>query len=82
MSVESRAFGTGTGGVKVVQSDARDVDRRRRKQVRVRQGALLGKRGLNALLEGAAVCDAAEDSGNILRVVDVAEAEEHLIWRR
>ena len=41
--------------------------------------ALLSDRRLIALLEGAAVCHPAEDTGNELRVVHIAESEEDLI---
>ncbi len=44
-----------------------------------RQGALLCKGGLVALLEPAAVRDSSENSRNELRIVDIAEAEEYLI---
>ena len=44
------------------------------------QCALLRQGGLVALLETATVCDATEDAGNKLRIVDVAESVEHLIF--
>ena len=40
---------------------------------------LVGLRGLDALLEGAAVGDAAKGARNELRIVGIAEAEEDLV---
>ena len=66
-------------GVEVVQAGAHDVDQGRREGVGIAQRALLSVGGLIALLETAAVGHAAEDTGNELRIVDQAEAEEQLV---
>ena len=67
-------------GVKMIEATAGHVDRAWRKHVGVSSGCLVGLRGLNALLEAAAVRDAAEGTRNVLRVVYIAEAEEDLIF--
>ena len=42
--------------------------------------SLEGFRCLDTLLEAAAVRYAAEEAGNILRVIHIAEAEEYLVF--
>src|SRR5271166_3116750 len=68
-----------TRGVKVIEPGMHLVDQRGRKCVGVDQCALLGKRGLIALLEGAAVRQATEDTRNELRIVLQAEPVENRI---
>ena len=57
------------GGVQVSKSGAHLVDRVGVEHVGIGRDHLCGFRGLNALLEGAAVGDASERTGNILRVI-------------
>ena len=71
--------GRNARGVKIIQARADHVNQSRRKRVRVAERALLRVRGLIALLEAAAVGDAAENAGNELRVVHQAEPEEQLV---
>ena len=42
--------------------------------------SLIGLRGLDAFLEAAAVRQSAERSGDVLRVVGIAEAEKDLLF--
>ncbi len=63
----------------MVESDAQHVDRRRRKDVRISEGRLTGFRSLETLLESATIRDAAEDAGDKLGIVYIAEAEEDLV---
>ena len=53
-----------------------------REDVGISQDRLVGFIRLDALLEAAAVGYAAEDAGNKLRVIRVAEADEDLIFLR
>ena len=46
----------------------------------IRQCTLLSERRLNALLEGTSVGDSAKDARNVLGIIDIAEAEERLVF--
>ncbi len=75
------AFRSGPGGMQVVESDARHIDRGRRKDVGISDDRLVGFIGLIALLEAAAVRYTAKDAGDELGIIRVAEAAEYLIFR-
>jgi hypothetical protein len=73
------AFGTVARGVEVRESRAHLVDGVGIKHVGPSRHRLIGFRGLEALIEGAAIGDAAEDARNELRVVGIAEANKDLV---
>ena len=66
------AFRTVAGGVQVIEAYARDINGVGREHVRPGAGRLIGMRGLETLLERAAVSDAAEDAWDVLRIVIVS----------
>src|SRR5262245_36418687 len=65
--------------MQIVQTSASYVDQSRTESVGKAGSALLRVSGLVSLSEAATVSDAAEDSGNELRIVGQAEAEEELV---
>src|ERR1700757_5403014 len=65
--------------MEVVEPNASHVHHGGREDMGVSQCTLLRQRCLNTLLEGATIRDTTEDAGDELRVIHVAEAEEHLI---
>ena len=68
-------------GMEVIESDARHIDSGRREDVGICEDGLVGFVGLGALLEAAAVCDAAEDARDELGIIRVTEAAEDLVLR-
>ena len=67
-------------GVKMVVPSPRHIDQVGGKHMGIRQGGLVGLRGLVALLEAATVRYASKRTWYQLRVVHIAEAEEYLIF--
>ena len=61
------------------EASAHLVDGLRGKDVGISSNRLIGLGGLNALLKGAPVRDAAEDARNVDGIVGVAESYKHLV---
>src|ERR1700676_904724 len=65
--------------MQIIQAGTEFINQVRGKCVRVTESALLGYRGLSALLEATAVRYATENARNELRIVDETESEEQLV---
>ena len=63
----------------MIEADTAYVDRAWRKHMRPCGNSLLRFRSLDALLKAATVRDTAEDAGDKLRVIHIAEASKHLV---
>ena len=67
-------------GVKMVVTSPRYVDEVGRENMGIGQRRLIGLRSLVALLKSTAVRDTAKRAGYQLRVINVTEAEEYLVF--